>query len=243
MRIRKFVPRLGIAGLLAAVLVGPVSAAVISVELGNNEALEPADAAGVVSAANWKQASGSPDFSGVALNFSDGTASGATIAGDFSSNLTTRVAVTGDTNTEMFNRGGGINSAAGSDITVSDLPTTGDWAQGYDVYIYFAPSSADNSTRTLNLAIGGTTYYAEIDTGSSNYSGSFEQVDSTSIIARESGNYAVFSGLSGNSFTLNLTSNVQNVIGATGLQIVAVPEPASMMLVAAGAVLIGFRRR
>lgn len=204
-RLAEFVPEFG------------TDSAVISIDLGSNEALETGDSAGIVPAASWNHVFGYPDFSNAALNFSDGTAS---ISADFSGNFTTRIGITSDENTEMFNRGGGVNSGDGSDITVSGLPTSNDWADGYDVYVYFAPGSADNNTRTLDLTIGATIYYAELATGSSNYSGSFDLVGSTLNYARESGNIVKFSGLTGSAFTLTATANVQNTIAVTGLQIV-----------------------
>lgn len=231
--------------LALACCAGHLSANVISVDLGkaSTEALEASDVAGRVPASNWTVASGTPDLSGVALNYSDGAASGATLTADFSGNLTTRVGVTGDANTEMFNSGGGILGASGSDITVSGLSTAGAWAGGYDVYVYFAPSSLDNASRTLNLTIGGTSYYAELVTGSSNYSSTFDLVDSTKNWEREFGNYAVFSGVTGSSFTLNATSNFSGTIGLTGMQIVAVPEPATLGMLGIGSILVVIVRR
>jgi hypothetical protein len=213
------------------------NAEVISVDLGkaNTEALESEDVAGVVPVANWDVASGFPDLTAFALT------SGAIVTADFSGNLTTSVGVTADVNTEMFNSGGGVNSGTGSDITFANLPTTGVWSGGYDVYVYFAPSSGNN---TLDLTIGDTTYYAQLDSGSSNYSGSFDQVTSELNYARESGNYVKFSGISGNSFTLKASSNIGNTIAITGMQIVSVPEPATMGLLASGGIIaLLFRRR
>lgn len=197
------------------------TAQMINIELGNNEALEAGDAAGVEVSANWTQVSGWPDFSGESLNYSDGSPSAATVSADFSGNLTTRIGVISDVNTEMYNRGGGVNSGTGSDITVSGLPTTGDWSDGYDVYAYFAPSSSDNTPRTLNLTIGSTTYYTELNTGSANYSGTFSPADSTDINSRDSGkNYALFPDVTGGSFTLTAVSGYANTIAITGMQVV-----------------------
>lgn len=202
-----------------------VASPMISIDLGSNEAVEPADEAGVVAATNWNQAAGSPDFSDVALEYSDGTASGATVSGDFASNKTSPVGVTADPNTEMFNRGGTVNQSAGSDITVSGLATDGDWEIGYDVYVYFASRSDFTTTNDLDLTIGDTTYLVELSGGTANYTGTFESADATSTPRDTGKNYVKFTGVTGSTFTLNAFCAVNDRLLITGMQIVPIPKP------------------
>jgi hypothetical protein len=207
-----------------------VAAPIISVDLGAGEAVESGDVAGFIPTNNWNHAFGYPDVSGEALNYSDGTASGASLSADFASNKTSPVGVGADPNTEMFNRGGTINSGAGSDITVSGISTNGDWAYGYDVYVYFASRSDASTTDDLNLTIGDTTFLIELTGGVANYSGTFEQADATDYPRASGKNFVKFSGVSGSSFTLNAFCPVNDRLLVTGLQIVPVPKPERSIL-------------
>lgn len=234
-----------IGALLLSAGLSSLSAAtgIISGDLGNNTFLSSGQTAGVVAAANWNNPAGTPAFTNVALNFSDATASGVTItAAGLSANVDSRVAVaSGDANTTMFTRGVGIQSGGGSTFTFSNIPTTGDWADGYALYVYFAPSGSDsNADRTIRATVGATTYYGKLNTAVSNYSGAFAPVTSvTSGLGTVGANYFVFTGLSGDSISLTMMGNQGGAILATGFQLVAnpIPEPGSAALLAGLAIV------
>lgn len=219
---------------------------IISVELGSNTALGSSDTAGFVPADNWTQASGFPDFTDVDLNFDDGTASGATISGDFAGNTNTQVAVSGtDLNTTMYTRGGYVASGAGSSLSLAGLPTTGSFAS-YDLYLYFAPTpDTDVTTNYIGATIGSTSCFAIMDTGDSNYTGTFVQATGGTIVEATAGNYFLFEGLSGATQDIDLISNFGGSYAVTGLQVVAIPEPSQAALLAGLVVCAGIfiRRR
>ena len=242
--------------LISTILIPIVSsvgyAASIGVDFGRSELLETDDLAGVVPQTNWNIANGFPGFTGVALVLQNGSASGATITfSDVvgSKNATSDVGVTADPNTEMFNRGVGIiadqfGGVAVMDMTLNNLPTTGDWASGFDLYLYFAPETGKDPG-VVTLSAGGVDKFVDLAAGS-NYSGSFIEVTSTNLASPStSGNYAMFSGLSGSSLTFSVGGTgtaVDSVL--TGIQLVAVPEPSAFgIIVASGIGIIVLRRR
>lgn len=115
--------------------------------------------------------------------------------------------------------------------------------------MYFSTATRladDNGTDPLDLTLGGTTYYAELVNGTPNYTGTFDLVDSTNSAARQSGNYVKFSGITGSSFDLTLAAGPTSSerLGAAGIQIVAIPEPSTLlMMLSAFAGFLFFRRR
>jgi hypothetical protein len=143
-----------------------------------------------------------------------------------------------------------IDAYGGDDsLSVSGIPYA-----LYDVYVYMYD---DGSGRAGSFTIGSTTYYARgfgpaEGTGNPASDGT-GYVLSTDITLGsgsdiDQGNYVVFSGLSGDSFTLFLSAvNAGNLDRnkVPGFQIVAaVPEPSSFALVGLGLFgLIASRRR
>lgn len=244
---------LGIAVLAAATT---VSAQVISVDLGKDTAVTGTDVTGFVPTAGWQQESGFPDFSGRALDLSDGSPSGATLDGDGSGNITTIGASTADNDYTMYNRALAIEGSGG----FSTLSVTGLGAEftgpGYDVYVYVG--SATNfglETRvTFSFTDGTTTYYLDADESIASYQGSFIQATTTTYAGSGTtpiANYVVFSGLTGTDFTIsaqNVDTVTASAAGFTGMQIVAVPEPSTFAFIGtfgliAGLVALRRRRR
>jgi len=217
---------------------------IISTELGNNTGVSTTDVAGFVPVAGWENPDGTPNFS-YSPNFDNGDPSGATIAGtDLAGNVNSSIAVdAGDDNTLMYTRGKNIDNNAA--ISITSLPTTGDWAAGYDIYVYFAPLTANPGQ--FSMSLGGITYYANI-ANAVNYTpgGGFVLADSTdSMNPSTTGNYFLFSGLSGSSQTLTFNgpgAGSGNTL-VTGMQIVAVPEPSTAALLLLGLSGFAFRRR
>lgn len=213
----------------------------ISVDLGAGTTVG-SGTAGVVATNGWQQRTGFPDFSGAALNYADGSSSGATLDGTGSGNISSIGASTADGDYSMFNRMLGISSSLGySTLTVSGLNI----GSAYDVYVYIA--SADNLSNgaggivsTISVSDGTSTYYLEADEDTASYQGSYVQATATDSGSSVSANYVKFSGLSGNFFTIsaqNIDSVTSSTAGFAGLQIVAVPEPATAGMLGLGALI------
>ena len=242
--------------LLSLLAVGALAASasaqsIISVDIGAGEALESGDTAGVVAASNWTQGSGFPNFTESNLVYDDGTNSGASVAvANGSGNHTTSVAVTSDVNTEMFNRGVGFQIGpdfgdTAATLTFDSIPDAGSWSGGYDLYVYFAPKSGVDPDLG-RISLGTTTYYFDLP-NANNYNGTFSAVTSTNIAAPSTtGNYVLFSSLSGTSQTVEFeVDTVTNGYAFTGAQLVAIPEPSTYALIVGvlGLGLVVARRR
>lgn len=229
---------------LAAFLTGSAMAqTIISMELGSSGDIGASESVGFVSAENWNNPSGFPTFQNEDLNFNDGTASGATASAiNWAGQNNTEV--TGTTGEfQVFNKGLITSSKDTDQITLSSLPTTGDWAAGYDIYVYFAGTDSDPSS-TMEISDGSTSYFVDLADGN-NFTGTYSIVSSTdSQNPATSGNYMRFSGLSGSSQTIEVTGNSTNY-AITGMQVAAIPEPSSFALLAGalGLGLVFLRRR
>ncbi len=121
-------------------------------------------------------------------------------------------------------------------VTASNVPYS-----AYHVYVYMR---SDGSARAGSFAIGDTTYYARGGLTNPAADGTGYVLSSDTTLGDgtdiDQGNYVVFTGLSGSSFTLNLeavfagdSANPRNKVA--GFQIVEVPEPATLALLGLGA--------
>lgn len=204
---------------------------VISVNLGGTVSTprpDRQDVVGFVQAAGWTNVFGTPDVSGVALPFENGSRSGATISiQGGKGNRSAQVAVEPrDANTKMFNRGLGLRQSEETTVTVTGLPTDGSWAGGYEVYVYFAPDGnmPKLDTQSFSIACGDVVYQGKLNMRASNYSGQFVRLESTDPKAPGGGNYVLFTGLTGGTVTIRAkTDQTPNAILITGLQIFARP--------------------
>jgi hypothetical protein len=141
-------------------------------------------------------------------------------------------------------------------VSVSDLPA--EWLE-YDVYVYIDGDATAGraGNYTITSALDGTDTATVSDTANWDVAagGTFTRAnenahDLTTTPGFTSGNYLVFSGRHDLSFTLTAQGSL---IGATparapinGIQVVAtrvVPEPASMTVLALGALGLAVRRR
>ena len=120
-------------------------------------------------------------------------------------------------------------------VTVSQIP----YAQ-YDVYAYLAGFSFP---ATSSVRIGNERYYY---VQSSNFTtDGFVQATATSPQGAPLATYAIFRGLQGSSFNLGIIKESGNRPAIAGLQIVAVPEPATLLLLllALGGTMVSARSR
>lgn len=117
-------------------------------------------------------------------------------------------------------------------ITYSQIAMTEIPYANYDVIVYF---SSDVSGRAGDVTDGATNY-SFVTVGPASVSGAnalFAQTTDTGGTYTTTANYAVFSGLSGASQTVKVQMrDLDQWAGIAGFQVVAVPEPASIMLVA-----------
>lgn len=141
----------------------------------------------------------------------------------------------GANNARLLNgyiNGGGANSTT---FTLTGIP----YLQ-YDIYVYFG---SDTAGRTGTVSDGTTTYdFSAMGSAALASGGTFVQTTDTGG-SNPSADYAVFSSLSGSSKTI--TATIPAFGGLAGIQIVAVPEPATLTLVGLGglAMLVLVRRK
>jgi hypothetical protein len=209
--------------------------AIISVNWSNGTDLASTDVAGVVAADNWNNLSASGYNIGI---FTDD--SGATVS-DF--------AIGSGAGLPSTLPGNGpfqfIGSPSGSDeIMLSSGIYNNSWGAGYqtamllfdipyaeyDLYVY----AANNATgRSANYRVG-----SDVQT--------YADTQAIGTVFTQGENYVRFSGLTSANLTLEADpTGTSNQIVVSGIQIVAVPEPSSLMLIglALGAVLLHRKRR
>ncbi len=206
--------------------------------------------AGVVAQNNWNNLAGSSttspssnfaDSTGATVSGTSATWSGADVWGTFGSSQS-------NADLQLLNGYLDTNHNTGSNHTVTPATVTvsGIGYSSYEVIAYFNSDHAYNGSAPAigDVNIGSTTYYytaiGPVTSSDSHYP--FTETTSTSSSVMTVADYAVFSGLTGSSFTLTLNplgaTGTGNNSGIAGLQIVdttQVPEPASLGLFAAGA--------
>jgi hypothetical protein len=219
---------------------------------GDQTQMAPGDVAGVVPAGNWNSFLGTSGTQ--PLNLSTGAASGASITwGGSPNDWDQNINETLSANHKMMLGYLDTNDTSITTLTVSGLPAsfTG---PGYSVYLYY---DGDNGTqaRAGRYAINGISQWGQ-DAASTNFGGTFiqgqtatdpapgmsgAQLDNqaAAVATVPVGNYMVFSGLTGSSFTLDVQASVSaggtNRASLNGMQIVAVPEPSTVVLLVLGA--------
>jgi hypothetical protein len=212
--------------------------------------LVPSEVAGALPQANWNNA---PSTNGTTSNLvlSTGAATTASVTASGSNNpwsLPDPVPFTTD-GTLMR---GYLDSSSTSTTTVnvSGLPAA--FANSrYNVWVYFdGDNGGDN--RVSSFTIGGTTLFGR-DAANTNFSGTFVQVPSSSNTNQQAntpaGNYIVFFGVTGPSFTITTTpqfstsATLRAPLNALQIELAPVPEPGSLTLLGAAAASLWWARR
>jgi hypothetical protein len=135
----------------------------------------------------------------------------------------------GTYNKDLLNGYLDSGSAGGhSTVTLSAIPYS-----SYDIIVYF---SGDTTGRGATLNVGSTTYdFTAMGTAAiAGGNALFTQATDTTGSSPTAANYAIFTGLTGSSQTLDFIASVAGAGGISGFQIVAVPEPSSMALAVVG---------
>jgi hypothetical protein len=200
--------------------------------------LLPTQAAGVVPSTNWNNATGFNATLPALLSDAGPTAASVTWAtnGVWTAHDTP---VGSDPNQVLMN-GYIDDTTAAPDppttISFSNLPFIGP----YDVYVYYG-SDGNDRTGTITASNSPTVY--NIATNSNPFDGEFTLATPEDDAAVDNGEYALFSGVTGNALTITAT-RVSNNIGVHGVQLVGtIPEPASLGLLGVGALGLLARRR
>ncbi len=227
---------------------------------GNNngtDTLIPTLSAGVVPQTNWNNLTGSNTNStadGVTVVDSTGAATGVTAlwtngAGNYDNSSTSGTAPL-STNGDQILLNGGIWGATprggGPSVTVSNVP--------YSSYEVIVTSLLDHGGTIISTTlVGGSTVYANqtqnpadagyIDGTSSSFT--YTQATDTTGTGTGLADYALFSGLSGTSFTVSedIVSGAATAANLSSIEIVnlTIPEPASLFLL--GVAVLGFSSR
>ncbi|GEM_PF-5666936 len=140
-------------------------------------------------------------------------------------------------NAEMMLSGGrGRNNTTNYQdfISVTGLGTDFT-SQGYDVILYWADRNdvtTSNGVKEVRLNPVGLTTGSSIYIDPISYAGSFSEATSPDgSTGGLQGNYQRWTAQNGTSFGISLPNGIDSDMVVTGLQIVSIPEPSSVMLV------------
>ena len=230
---------------LTALLTLPVRAAMIGINFvgkgtGYTQLMAATEVAGVpgFTQSNWNNAEGSSS-TGQSLHDENNQATGATLTWTFAGKSYTSVSDTPGDGRMMRGYISQFSSSAPT-VTVSGLGTAFT-SSGYDVLVYFdgenTPGTPSDWVTQYTLAVGGSTVATVFgkDAAGVNFGGSFSEASGSTAGSATAGNYVRFTGLTGSGFTLTATPDAgSGPINA--IQIISVPEPASLALLVLGAV-------
>jgi hypothetical protein len=195
--------------------------------------MAPDVTAGVVPVANWNNSVGGTSGTVGSLTDDSGAVTTASVgySGGESNWGNDHAVTTGNGRMMVGMFGNGLKSPQ---ATFSLLPY-----DSYDVYVYVVQGSFGSAGVHTITANGGPAEYVRHQ----NWNGTFVESNWTdSAATAPAGNYVKFTGVTGS--TLVVADTFTNDGGITGIQIVAVPEPASIAALGlAGLAILSSRRR
>ena len=248
---KKMIMFAAVAGMVFALIADNASAALTGISLNfrngsGGRSVGSTQSAGVVAQTNWNNTDGG-------------------LTGDTSSNPADIVGSqildsTGSTVTDLDIAWGGAhngwstnNTGNGDENLMRDYLDNGnEWvtftglpaayqSTGYDVYVYFGAEENTDGARKGKYSDGTTTYSYGVFSHNKSFPAQYTLTTDTGN-GYPNANYAIFSGLTAANFTITQTYQNGNN-GMHGLQVVQVPEPATMALLAFGGLGLLIRRR
>jgi hypothetical protein len=212
--------------------------------------MAPADVAGVVPASNWTNALGlDPTASSLVDDSGVATTMGIALDGDGSAGwMMGEDSYTSPSSADaqmMY----AVRAIGGDedqiDIQLTDIPYS-----VYDLYVYVGRYNGwtNASGDTGQTTVAGTTYhYYRSDPQSGEMGdlpGAHLQATSTDPNDPTAGaTYVLFEDLTGSEQTINMFDDNSDELGIAGIQVVEIPEPATMSLLAMGGLALIRRRR
>lgn len=232
-----------LSGVLLGVTALSLSAASIGVSFNSDRDNTPmisTTVAGVVPSTGWVSTDGGAD----AVAGASGSIVNSGVTVNWTSNGTWNTGNGVATGDAMLMNGfvDAIGADGAAQIVLSDLSSV--FAGAYDVYVYFG---SDGNGRTGQVAGPGATYSYSTFSADPDGSGGFDNSDYAITTDTGAGNpnanYALFSGLTGDTQTFDIIRGSSNS-GFHGVQIIGdlIPEP-TVSLLALGGLLVVFRRR
>ena len=244
---------------LATLLTTAASAAVISVNFdgaqfgGGASILGSSDVSGVEAVDNWNNVTGSSvggSSTATALTDETGGATGTSLTyfERFWSDGTAGTTANENMTQSYTNTTTGVASEAMSFAGIGSAFT----ASGYDVIVYLGITDR-NGPREFGVNIdGGTAQWIQVErhtNGLDTFSSTTFASEAIAAVSTTDSNYIRFTGITASSFSINFLSDSglgdSERVGVRGIQLVAVPEPASVSLLlgTSCAALLLLRRR
>ena len=230
-----------------ALIAGNASAALTAISLNfrnGSGSLLVTGTAGVVPQSNWNNTDGAQpgDTSANPADIVGSTivdSTGSTVTGlDIAWAGGNMYSTDNSGNEDQILMDGFLDGGCPKTVTFTGLPAAYT-STGYDVYVYFG---SDGDGRTGKVSDGTTTYsYATSSNDPPAFPGGYALTTDTGS-GHPSANYAIFSDLNAANFTITATV-VSGNNGMHGLQVVQIPEPATMALVLLALPFVMRRRR
>jgi len=235
--------------MFAALWAGAANAAVVSLNFENwgGAPTGASPTAGVVDVSYWNDTWIDAGKVSPMLDLRDSTGAATTVdvawasGGEWGVNLWNDTGADDDGRLNVSVMKGFIDSNQNQAITQSSFTVSEIAYDLYDLYVYVM---SDTQDRTGTVTDGTTTYHFLTDPESLHFSGDplsadyvdFKQITALDAGSAVNGNYAVFSGLSG--ATQTITTDVLGGGGIAAFQIVEIPEPATLVLLSLGGLLL-----